>query len=363
VKILVAMSGGVDSSFAAALLSQQGHAVTGVTMKVWQDKDQACPADAELVEQRENSCCGAEAMADARSVARLMNFPYYVLNYEDTFKKNVIEHFVDEYLQGRTPNPCVACNDKVKFDPLLKTALGLNMEKLATGHYAKVEQGDDGVWHLYKALDKSKDQTYFLYRLGQDQLGRLIFPLGGMLKEAVRKESEAMGLGTANKAESMDICFVPQGDYGEVIRRMRPEAVQEGPVINTQGQELGKHQGIAFYTVGQRKGLGIASAAPLYVVRLDRARNAVIVGDDKDLLATTAHIQDVCWVSGKIPQSPLSVNVKIRSSHPGAKATLIPLEGGHCEVHFEEAQRAITPGQAAVFYAAEECLGGGVIYG
>ena len=358
------MSGGVDSSFAAAQLRHEGHDITGVTMKVWQDKDRACPTGPEAVDvQAENSCCGAEAMADARNVARSMNFPYYVLNYEDTFKANVIENFVNEYLEGRTPNPCVACNDKVKFDPLLKTALGLNMEKLATGHYARVEQAADGAWHLYKAADKSKDQTYFLYRLGQVQLSRLLFPLGGMLKDEVRRQSEAFGLNTAWKAESMDICFVPQGDYGEVIRRMRPEAAQEGPVISTAGEELGRHQGIAFYTVGQRKGLGIASAKPLYVVRLDKSKNAVIVGGEDDLLSKKAALKSVSWVSGRPPQSPLSASVKIRSSHPGAAATIIPLEGGACEIHFEEAQRAITPGQAAVFYAGEECLGGGVIYG
>jgi tRNA-specific 2-thiouridylase len=363
VKVLVAMSGGVDSSYAAALLHSQGHEVTGVTMKVWQDKAAPCPTGPEPVEIRENSCCGAEAMADARAVASAMKFPYYVLNYEDTFKARVIDRFVSEYLEGRTPNPCVACNDKVKFDPLLKTALGLNMEKLATGHYAQLRQSDDGSWHLYRAADKSKDQTYFLYRLGQEQLSRLVFPIGHLSKDEVRRGSEAFGLGTAWKAESMDICFVPQGDYGELIRRLRPEAAQDGPVLNTRGEELGRHQGIAFYTVGQRKGLGIASAAPLYVVRLDKPRNAVIVGDENDLLGKTAKIHEVSWVSGRTPASPIRASVKIRSSHPGAAATLIPLEGGECEVHFEEAQRAISPGQAAVFYAGDECLGGGVIYG
>ncbi len=366
-KILVAMSGGVDSSFAAASLKLQGHEVTGVTMKVWQDKDRAAQATSELglVEMPkapENSCCGAEAMADARSVAQAMDFPYYVLNYEDTFKKNVIEFFISEYMEGRTPNPCVACNDKVKFDPLMKAALGLKMDKLATGHYAKVEMGADGAYHLYKATDLSKDQTYFLYRLGQDQLSRLLFPLGGMAKEEVRRRSEEIGLSTARKPESMDICFVPQGgDYGDVIRRLHPEAAVEGPVLNTKGEELGRHQGIAFYTVGQRKGLGVSSATPLYVVRLDRAKNAVVVGDDKDLLSDKARVSSVHWVSGRAPQGPLSASVKIRSSHPGAAATILPMEGGNCEVHFEVPQRAITPGQAAVFYAGEECLGGGVL--
>ena len=363
-KVVVAMSGGVDSSYVAARLHLDGHEVTGVTLKVWQDSKSASGGLEQVEAPVENSCCGAEAMRDARSVARGMGFGYYVLNYEDDFKAKVIDGFVASYLAGRTPNPCVACNDKVKFDPLLKTALALGADKLATGHYARIEQdGLDGRYRLLKAVDPFKDQTYFLYRLGQPQLSRLLFPLGGLKKEEVRAASRELGLATAGKAESMDICFVPDGDYGRLIREAAPEAVKEGPIVDGQDRELGRHAGLAFFTVGQRKGLGIASAEPLYVLKLDPARNAVVVGPEAGLLTTRAVLADLSWTRGpgQAPAEPFKASLKIRSSHPGAAALLSPLPDGRWSADFEQAQRAVTPGQAAVAYDGDECLGGGVI--
>jgi tRNA-specific 2-thiouridylase len=316
----------------------------------------------QLVEKGdENSCCGAEAMRDARSVARVSGIPYYVLNYEASFKERVIDNFVSEYLAGRTPNPCVACNDKVKFDPLLKTALSLGCDYLATGHYAKVEQDENGEWQLKKAADSRKDQTYFLYRLGQQQLSRLRFPLGGMTKDETRARAAAFGLPTAMKPESQDICFVPSQGYGSVIEAMAPQAVKEGAIVTRQGKELGRHRGIAFYTVGQRRGLNIAAADPLYVLELDPQRNAVVVGTREELASPSARLEDVHWISGRLPQGPVRAEIKIRYGHAGAAATILAMEGGRAEATFDEPQLAVAPGQAAVFYAGDVCLGGGVI--
>ena len=360
-KVLVAMSGGVDSSLVAALLKDQGHEVTGVTLKVWQDEKAAPDCDLELVEKGDNACCGAEAMRDARSVARVMGFPFYVLNYESNFKERVIDNFVSEYLAGRTPNPCVACNDKVKFDPLLKTALSLDCDYLATGHYARVEQADDGSWLLKKAEDSRKDQTYFLYRLGQQQLSKLRFPLGGMTKDQTREKAAAYGLPTAMKPESQDICFVPPEGYGSVIEAMAPQAAREGAIVTRDGRELGRHRGVAFYTVGQRRGLNVSGPEPLYVLSLDPEKNNVVVGTREELASPSARVEQVHWISGRVPEGPVRAQVKIRYGHAGADTTILAMEGGRAELRFDEPQLAVAPGQAAVFYAGDTCLGGGVI--
>jgi tRNA-specific 2-thiouridylase len=384
-KVLVAMSGGVDSSYVAALLKQQGHDITGVTLKVWQDKlggpltapsarsdqalsgrsGQALEADACKTDAGgKKTCCGTEDLKDAGAVGRSQGFPHYVLDYEDRFKTDVIDNFVAEYLAGRTPNPCVACNDKVKFDPLLKTAMSLGSDKLATGHYARLTEDPDGRVRLNKARDLRKDQTYFLYRLKQPQLQKLLFPLGEMEKTEVRGAAQAMNLPTAMKRESMDICFVPKGDYGEVLKKLAPQALQPGPVVDEEGRELGRHEGLAFHTIGQRKGLGIASEAPLYVTRLDRARNAVVLGPAESLLSRDGWVTQVSYTSqpAMTPQAPFRCLVKIRSSHAGAMATVTPGPESSCSILFDEPQRAVTPGQAAVFYDGDECLGGGVLH-
>ena len=373
-KVLVAMSGGVDSSYVAALMKQQGHDVTGVTLKVWQDKiggpltskpvaltaeGEVCTTDA----GGKKTCCGTEDLKDAGTVGRTMGFPHYVLDYEERFKAEVIDSFVQAYLDGRTPNPCVACNDKVKFDPLLKTALSLGCDKLATGHYARLSTDPDGRVHLLRARDPRKDQTYFLYRLTQPQLKTLLFPLGDMEKADVRQASADLGLVTAAKRESMDICFVPKGDYGEVLRKLAPQAVQPGLIVDEQGRKLGDHQGLAFFTIGQRRGIGIAASEPLYVLHLDREKNQVVMGPEAGLLSKTARLVDASFTGQPDagPKEAFRCQVKIRSSHIGAWATISPSGDKNWKATFDEPQRAICPGQAAVFYDGDECLGGAVI--
>jgi len=367
-KVLVAMSGGVDSSYVAALMKQQGHDVTGVTLKVWQDRiggplttklDESCEVDA----GGKKTCCGTEDLKDAGAVGRTMGFPHYVLDYEARFKAEVIDSFVQAYLDGRTPNPCVACNDKVKFDPLLKTALSLGCDKLATGHYARLSTDPDGRVRLMKAKDPRKDQTYFLYRLTQPQLQALLFPLGEMEKADVRQASADLGLVTAAKRESMDICFVPKGDYGEVLRTLAPQAVQPGDIVDLSGKVLGQHQGLAFHTIGQRRGLGVATGEHVYVIRLDREKNQVVMGPESALLSKAAVMHQASFTTqpASEPTTAFRCVIKIRSSHLGASALVTPRGDGRWIAEFDEPQRAICPGQAAVFYDGDECLGGAVI--
>ncbi len=366
-RILVAMSGGVDSSYAAAALAAEGHEVLGVTLKVWQDAHPAFAAascgtgSGGPVQSR--SCCGAKDIGDAGAAARSQGIPHYVLDYEERFREEVIASFVSEYRAGRTPNPCVACNDRLKFGPLLQAAEGLGCDKLATGHYARVEEAPDGVFRLLKARDASKDQTYFLYRLTQPQLARLMFPLGELAKADVRKNSRDLGLPTADKRESMDICFVPGGDYAAVLKAYAPECRDPGPMVRLDGTVVGSHEGLAFYTVGQRRGLGLPGSEPLYVVRLDRERNAVVVGPEPELYGRRARGSGASFTRdpGPRPTGPFRCRVKVRSGHAPAPAVVSPGERGSWDILFDEPQRALTPGQAAVFYDGDECIGGATL--
>ncbi|MBC8160175.1 MAG: tRNA 2-thiouridine(34) synthase MnmA [Roseiflexaceae bacterium] len=361
-KVIVAMSGGVDSSLAAALLQEQGHEVIGVTMHLWDGDDDRLA---------ESLCCSVEIAESARRVCAQLGIPYYMFNYQKEFRRHVIDFFLKEYAQGFTPNPCLACNRDVKFRALLDRATAFGVDYVATGHYARIRQ-DTALptpssqslsprFQLLRAVDLDKDQAYMLHTLGQEALSRLIFPIGELTKGEVRERAKARGLFSADRPESQDICFVPGGDYRNLLREEHPESILSGPILDLEGRELGRHQGLPLYTVGQRRGLGIAAAHPLYVVALDPTRNAVVIGpaealEKRELLAT-----QVTFVSGDWPTAPFSCQAQI-SSHAESFDVLVVPTGETCmRVEFAQPQRAITPGQAVVLYAGEIVLGGGRI--
>ena len=351
-KAMIAMSGGVDSSVAAYLMQQQGYECAGCTMKLYENTDAALPEG--------KTCCSLDDTEDARSVARRLGMPFYVFNYTGEFREKIIGRFVETYLTGRTPNPCIDCNHCMKFGSLLDRALLLGYDKLVTGHYARI-RFDGERYHLLRGLDAGKDQSYVLYSLTQSQLAHLVFPLGEMTKQETRRIAEENGFINAKKPDSQDICFVPDGDYARVIEQHVKAVPPPGDFVHLDGRVLGRHKGIIHYTIGQRKGLGLSLPAPLYVVRLDTEKNQVILGPHEALFQTEVPVQDVNWISGMAPFAPIRVEAKLRYRQKAAPALALPQEDGSVLLHFDEPQRAVTPGQAAVWYANDEVLGGGVI--
>ena len=347
------MSGGVDSSATAALLLDQGYDVVGITLKLW-------PQD--CVSRAEDKCCGPQAVSDARAVCHKLGIPYYLIDEAADFQKHVIQYFADEYKAGRTPNPCVMCNQNLKFGRLIDLANQLGAQNIATGHFARLERSADSARTLLRrGRDPRKDQSYFLFSLRQDQLARAMFPLGEKTKADTREVARHCRLKTADKEESMEICFVPDNDYGRFLQQAKLAQKHRGEIVDLHGKVLGHHDGIEFYTIGQRKGLGISSPTPLYVVELDPAANRVVVGDDSALDRDEFVAERCNWIPFDQPPPALEAAVKIRYNHPGTAATLTPLGAGRVKVKLHTAQRAITPGQAAVFYQDDLVLGGGWI--
>ena len=352
-RVVLGMSGGVDSSAAAALLIEQGYEVVGITLKLW-------PQD--CVSRAEDKCCGPQAVTDARSVAHRLGIPYYLIDEAEDFQKQVIGYFAEEYKAGRTPNPCVMCNEKLKFGTLLTRARKLGAELVATGHYARVDQDPStGRFLLKRGRDLRKDQSYFLFSLKQNQLSHVLFPLGDLTKSETREVARECQLKTADKEESMEICFVPDKDYGRFLQQANLVAKHKGDIVDLQGKKLGEHDGIEFYTIGQRKGLGISSPHPLYVIELDPVNNRVIVGDDLSLERSEFEVERCNWIPFETPPASIDALVKIRYNHTGTLATLVPGPNGTARIRLHTPQRAVTPGQACVFYQDDLVVGGGWI--
>ncbi len=363
--IAVAMSGGVDSSTVAAMLRADGHHVIGLTMQLWNQRRLAGrDGMPEVVTGR---CCSIDDVYDARRVAEHLHIPYYVVNFEDRFEDDVVRPFVQEYLSGRTPIPCSLCNNHLKFDQFLVTARQIGADMLATGHYARVEYSEErGRWLLRRAVDSAKDQSYFLFGLTQEQLAHSVFPLGGLTKPEVRRIAAQHGLEIAEKPDSQEICFVPGGDYKRFLDAYlaeQGEALPDtaGELVTTSGEVIGEHPGIHNFTVGQRKGLGVATGSPLYVVQIKGDSRQVVVGSDEELWSRTLRARDFNWIAVPELRQPLRVSAKIRHRHEPAPATVEPADNGEVLVTFDQPQRAITPGQAVVFYQDDLVVGGGWI--
>lgn len=352
-RVAVAMSGGVDSAVAAALLAGEGHEVVGFTMNLW--PEWVPPAD------DGPGCCGLGAVDDARSVARTLGIPHYVLNLREAFERAVIREFAGEYARGRTPNPCIACNRAIKFALLLGRVRALGMDQLATGHYARVERGPDGSVRLLRAADRHKDQSYVLACLTRHQLGQVRFPVGGYTKPEIRAIARRHALRVADKADSQEICFVPRGDHGEVVARYAPQALRPGPIYDRRGRQVGEHRGVARYTVGQRRGLGAAAARPRYVVAIDAARNTLRVGDADEVCCEELVAADANWIAIEELRDRRPVTARIRHGGADLPAVVAPAGPGRVRVRFLEPARAAAPGQAIAFYDGDVVVGGAVI--
>ena len=353
-KALIAMSGGVDSSVAAYLMKEHGYDCIGVTMKLFQNEDAGV--------SRKKSCCSLDDVEDARSVAHNLGIPYYVFNFTADFKKQVMDRFVAAYENGATPNPCIDCNRYLKFDQLFVRALELGCDYVVTGHYAQISYDEaKGRYLLRKAVDPLKDQSYVLYQLTQHQLAHLLLPVGNYDKPAIRDSARQAGLLNADKADSQDICFVPDGDYAEFLREYGHVAMEPGDFVDQDGHVLGRHKGLPCYTTGQRKGLGVSAGKHVYVVRKNAADNTILLGDNEDLFTGRLTACRVNWIAGQAPAGPIRVTAKTRYSQTEAEATVTPLEGQRIEVVFDRPQRAVTAGQAVVLYDGDQVLGGGVI--
>lgn len=351
-KVMIAMSGGVDSSVAAALLKEEGYEVIGGTMHIFPDYEEST--------DREDHCCSYSAVRDAKRVAQKLEIPHFVFNLQQEFQEKVIDYFVDEYSKGRTPNPCVMCNKEIKFAALHRKAIEIGCDYIASGHYAKIEK-ENGRYILKKGLDDNKDQSYMLYVLNQEQLSQTLFPLSEYTKEEIRTKAKDLGFEIHNKAESQEICFVPDDDYVRFLDSNYPEISKEGPILDSEGKKVGTHKGLSHYTIGQRRGLGISMGYPIYVTALDHQNNAVIVGEDKAVFSEGLIAEELNFILFEDVDGKMEVEAQIRYNSFPVKAYIKKINSNQLKVDFESAQRAVTPGQSVVFYLGDLVLGGGII--